>query len=49
VTRNDAVASVHAGFCGDEIATRWPQTSGHWQMQERAAGLFSHSFSARRT
>lgn len=49
VTREDAVLSVRAGFERDEISRRWPHADGHWQMQEYAAGLFSHCFSARRT
>lgn len=49
VTREDAVSSVHAGFRGNEISTRWPQAGGDWQMRESAAGLFSHCFSAWRT
>jgi len=49
VTRGDAVSSVHAGFRGGEISARWPQAGGQWQMQESAAGLFSHCFSAWRT
>ena len=49
VTREDAVLSVRAGFQRDEISGRWPRADGHWQMQEYAAGLFSHCFSARRT
>jgi hypothetical protein len=48
VTREDAVLSVHAGFRGHEISSRWPQTGGRWQMHESPAGLFSHCFSARR-
>ena len=46
VTREDAVLSVHAGFRGVEISTRWPQAGSRWQMRELAAGLFSHCFSA---
>ena len=48
VTREDAVLSVHAGFRDHEIAAQWPQAGGPWRWQERAAGLFSHCFSARR-
>jgi hypothetical protein len=46
VTREDAVLSVHAGFCGQEISASWPQTAGRWQTQESAAGLFSQRFVA---
>lgn len=49
VTRKDAVMSVHAGFCCDEISARWPQAGGEWQLGEFAAGLFSHCFTARRS
>jgi len=47
VTRHDAVASVRAGFDGDEISRLWPQGQG-WSLEERARGLFSHAFVARR-
>jgi hypothetical protein len=47
VTRHDAVASVRAGFDGDEISRLWPQGPG-WRLEERARGLFSHAFVARR-
>jgi hypothetical protein len=47
VTLHDAAASVRAGFRGHELSALWPRTSG-WDLQERAAGLFSHSFVARR-
>ena len=45
VTRDDAVLSVHAGFCGQDLGSRWPG-GGTWQCREYAAGLFSHCFSA---
>ncbi len=45
VTLHDAAASVRAGFRGGELAASWPQ-SGGWDVEERAAGLFSHSFAA---
>ena len=47
VTRNDAVVSVRAGFTGREISTLWPAPAA-WAMEETSAGLFSHSFWARR-
>ena len=47
VTRHDAVLSVRAGFVGEELSALWPK-SRNWQLQERAAGLFSHCFVARR-
>ena len=46
VTRNDAVLSVQAGFRDNEISARWPRESGNWLLIERAAGPFSHVFSA---
>jgi len=49
VTREDAVVSVHAGFRDQEIAALWPLGGHDWQLQESAAGIFSHCFSARRT
>jgi hypothetical protein len=47
VTRHDAVVSVRAGFRGRELAAMWPD-SGSWILAERAQGLFSHAFVARR-
>lgn len=47
VTRYDAVVSVRAGFNGDELAALWPDKY-HWQLQEGRAGLFTHTFLARR-
>lgn len=41
VTRGDAVASVHAGFRGDELRAVWPADGG-WRIHEAAAGLFTH-------
>lgn len=49
VTRHDAVLSVQAGFCDNEISAHWPQEAGNWTLVERAAGPFSHVFSAIRT
>ncbi len=48
VTRADAVLSVRAGFRGSELSDLWPCRAG-WQLQERAAGLFSHCFVATRS
>lgn len=48
VTREDAVLSVHAGFCGEEITALWPRADPAWHTREFAAGPFSHGFSARR-
>jgi SAM-dependent methyltransferase len=46
VTRNDAPASVRAGFRGAELSALWPVGSD--RMDERGAGLFSHIFAAHR-
>jgi len=46
-TRHDAIASVRAGFQGDELSSSWPE-DGQWQLEESAAGLFSHLFIAQR-
>lgn len=48
VTREDAVLSVHAGFCGQELTALWPAAGVEWQVQESSAGLFSHCFRAAR-
>lgn len=48
VTREDAVLSVHAGFRGSELTALWPADAVQWQLQEHAAGLFSHCFHAER-
>lgn len=48
VTRQDAVLSVHAGFCRTELTALWPQATATWTTAEQAAGWFSHGFSARR-
>ena len=45
VTRHDAVVSVRAGFDGREMSELWPDARA-WRLQERARGLFSHSFVA---
>ena len=47
VTRHDAVASVRAGFAGQELSALWP-AAGAWQLSEDSAGLFSHCFIANR-
>jgi hypothetical protein len=48
VTREDAVLSVHAGFCKKEITALWPVNGDEWRVQEYSAGLFSHCFRAER-
>ncbi len=45
VTRHDAVASVKAGFVGEEISAMWP---AGWQTTEQRRRL-SHVFMARRS
>jgi hypothetical protein len=45
VTRHDAVASVRAGFAGQELSALWP--SG-WHLAEGRALPFSHLFTAAR-
>lgn len=45
VTRHDAVASVRAGFIGDDLAQAWP---AGWRCSEHSAFPFSHVFMARR-
>jgi len=47
VTRHDAVTSVRAGFSGQELSALWPDP-GAWNLEEGAAGLFSHRFLAMR-
>jgi hypothetical protein len=47
VTRQDAVASVRAGFRGGELSSLWP-AQGKWDLQEQRAGRFSHVFLAQR-
>ena len=47
VTRHDAVASVVAGFRGNELSALWPAPAA-WTLEEVPRGLFSHLFVARR-
>jgi hypothetical protein len=46
VTRHDAVASVRAGFAGNELSHLWPGKG--WRLREGLALPFTHFFSARR-
>jgi predicted nicotinamide N-methyase len=48
VTREDAVLSVQAGFCAQEISDLWPAANPVWCVREYPAGLFSQVFSAQR-
>ncbi|HVR81593.1 MAG TPA: hypothetical protein VHF02_05885 [Luteimonas sp.] len=45
VTRHDAVTSVRAGFSAQELSAQWPD-SNTWNLQESAAGLFTHRLHA---
>lgn len=47
VTRHDAEISVRAGFKGDDLSRFWPDRSA-WNICEQKAGLFSHTFGAKR-
>jgi hypothetical protein len=47
VTRHDAAVSVRAGFHDGDLSRLWPEKTG-WNVRERAAGLFSHLFVARK-
>jgi len=47
VTRQDAVASVRAGFSGYELSAFWPDKQ-NWRLTEDRTGAFSHLFVARR-
>jgi hypothetical protein len=47
VTRHDAIASVRAGFSGNDLSGLWPKDIG-WRLTERHAPPFSHAFLARR-
>jgi hypothetical protein len=47
VTRHDAVASVKAGFAGQELSRLWPPGGG-WRLAESAAFPFSHVLRAQR-
>jgi len=45
VTRHDAVASVRAGFAGDELSSLWPPGE-NWRLSERGVFPFTHLFNA---
>ena len=47
VTRHDIVVSVEAGFAARELSALWPAGAA-WDLEERAAGLFTHVFLAKR-
>jgi hypothetical protein len=51
VSRHDAVTSVRAGFRDRELSELWPSPTGigaAWRLDENAAGLFTHTFVAKR-
>jgi hypothetical protein len=45
VTRHDAVASVRAGFRGQELSALWPKDA-RWTLRERSILPFTHGFTA---
>ena len=45
VTRHDAVASVRAGFRGQDLSRSWPQERA-WHLEERGVFPFTHLFDA---
>jgi hypothetical protein len=45
VTRHDAVASVRAGFRGQELSALWPAGAG-WTLREHGILPFTHGFTA---
>ena len=47
ITRHDAVVSVRAGFCDDELSSLWPDKAS-WHLTEQSTGLFGHLFVARK-
>lgn len=51
ISRHDAVVSVRAGFRNRELSDFWPPPTGigaAWRLRERSAGLFTHTFVAKR-
>ncbi len=48
VTREDAVASVRAGFRDRELSRLWPDRASEWRLEEGPAGWFSHRLIATR-
>lgn len=48
VSVHDAVVSARAGFNDGELSALWPAQE-HWELHERSAAIFSHSFVARRS
>jgi len=48
VSVHDAVVSARAGFTDAELSALWPMQE-HWELHERSAAIFTHSFVARRS
>jgi Methyltransferase domain len=46
ISLHDAIVSVRAGFAGQELSALWPDRE-RWDLDERAARLFTHCFVAR--
>ena len=46
VSRHDALASVRAGFAGQELSSLWPRSPA-WKIEERGVFPFTHRFVAR--
>jgi len=46
VSRHDALASVRAGFAGQELSALWPK-GPQWESEERGVFPFTHQFGAR--
>jgi hypothetical protein len=44
---HDAIASLRAGFVGQELSDLWPDRE-RWRLRERESGIFAHCFTARR-
>jgi len=47
ISLHDAIVSVRAGFCGEELSALWPDRE-RFDLREHAARLFTHCFVARR-
>jgi len=47
VFMHDAIASLRAGFVGQELSELWPGRE-QWRLRERESGVFAHCFTARR-
>jgi hypothetical protein len=45
VTRHDAVASVRAGFHGQQLSALWPSQK-NWTLREQGVFPFTHGFTA---